>query len=80
MRSKFVFPVLVVASLFGAAPLASAQTEPAARAPAASGATTSNAMASMSPHRMHHHSMGYSRRDMARSRPGGMPVSRKPAD
>ena len=74
MRSKLAFSVLVAASLCAATTLASAQTEPAAGAPA-----TSNAMASMH-HHHHHHAMGYSRREMDKSRPGGLPVSRKAAD
>jgi hypothetical protein len=78
MRSKLAIPVLVAASLLGATTLAFAQMEPATRAPAESSA---NAMASMHHHHhwRHHHS-GYTRRDMARSRPGGRPISRKPAD
>jgi hypothetical protein len=75
MRSKLAFSVLVAASLCAATTLASAQTEPAAGAPA-----TSNAMASMHHHHHHHHAMGYSRREMDKSRPGGLPVSRKAAD
>jgi len=31
-------------------------------------------------HHHHHHAMGYSRREMDKSRPGGLPVSRKAAD
>ncbi len=50
MRSKLAFSVFLVASLFGATTLASAQTQPAAGAPVKSSAATSNAMASM-----HHH-------------------------
>jgi Spy/CpxP family protein refolding chaperone len=75
MRSRLAFSVLVAASLCAATTLASAQTEPAAGAPA-----TSNAMASMHHHHHHHHAMGYSRREMDKSRPGGLPVSRKAAD
>jgi hypothetical protein len=75
MRSKLAFSVLVAASLCAATTLASAQTEPAAGAPA-----TSNAMASMHHHHYRHHAMGYSRRAMDKSRPGGLPVSRKAAD
>jgi hypothetical protein len=80
MRSKLTFPVLVVASLFGATTLASAQTEQAAGASAESNA---NAMASTRHHRTHHHyshHMGYSRAQMDKSRPGGLPVSRKAPD
>lgn len=73
MRSKLAFSFLVLASLFGATTIASAQTEPAAGASRESNAE-SNAMASMRHHRMHHH-MRYSRS----SRPGGRAVSRKPA-
>jgi Ni/Co efflux regulator RcnB len=81
MRSKLVFSVLVVASLFGATTLASAQTKPAAGTSAASDAAKSNAMASMRHHHHYrHHHMGYSRAQMDRSRPGGRPVSRKAAD
>jgi len=77
MRSKLAFSILVVTSLFAATTIVSAQTEPAAGE-----ARVSNAMASMHHHKMHHrhHHMGYSRSSMARSRPGGAPVSRKPAD
>jgi hypothetical protein len=71
----------VITSLFAATTVASAQTEPATPA-------TSNAMASMHHDTMrhHHHHMGYShhvgysRREMDKSRPGGLPVSRKAAD
>jgi hypothetical protein len=81
MRSKLAFSALVAASLFGATTLASAQTEPATPA-------TSNAMASMHHDTMrhHHHHMGYShhvgysRAQMDKSRPGGLPISRKAAD
>jgi hypothetical protein len=75
MRSRLAFSVLVVTSLLGATTIASAQTEPAAGK-----ARESNAMASMRHHKMHrHHHMGYSSAATARSRPGGRPVSRKPA-
>ena len=77
MRSRLGFSVLVVASLFGATAIASAQTEPAAGV-----SRESNAMASMRHHhrmKSHHH-MRYSRAQMDRSRPGGRPVSRKAAD
>ena len=80
MRSKLAFSVFVAASLFGATTLASAQTAPAG-APARSDAATSNAMASMHHHHHHwHDSMGYSRAQMDKSRPGGRPISRKAAD
>ena len=79
MRSRLAIPALVLASLFGATTFASAQT--------ATGAAELNAMASTRHHHYHHHyhhHMGYSgggySREMARSRPGGRPVSRKPAD
>ena len=81
MHAKLAFAALVAASLFGATAIASAQTQPAADA------ATSTAMASMHHHhhyhRHHHHHymhMGYSRGGMASSRPGGRPISRKPAD
>jgi hypothetical protein len=85
MRSRLAFSVLVVASLFGATAIASAQTELAMGASAKSGAKESNAnaMASMRHHhrmKSHHHHMGYSRAQMDKSRPGGRPVSRKVAD
>jgi len=80
MHSKLAFPVLVVASLFAATSIASAQTEPAASDAAMSNAAKSNAMASMHHHHYRHHAMGYSRREMDKSRPGGLPVSRKAAD
>jgi hypothetical protein len=75
MRSKLAIAVLAAASLFGATALASAQTEPATDA-------QSNAMAAMRHHHHHyrHHHMGYSRRQMDKSRPGGLPVSRKAPD
>jgi hypothetical protein len=81
MRSKLAFPVLVAVSLFGATTLASAQTEQAAGAPAESNAK-SNAMAYMQHHvhHHHHHHIGYSRAQMDKSRPGGLPVSRKAPD
>lgn len=81
MRSKLAFPVLVAVSLFGATTLASAQTEQAAGAPAESNAQ-SNAMAYMQHHvhHHHHHHIGYSRAQMDKSRPGGLPVSRKAPD
>jgi hypothetical protein len=82
MRSKLAFSVLVVASLFGATTIASAQTKPATGASNQSSAeSNANAMASMRHHGWrHHHSMRYSRRRMDMSRPGGRPVSRKAPD
>jgi hypothetical protein len=76
MRSRLALSVFVVASLFGATAIASAQTEPAAGA-----SRESNAMASTRHHhkmKSHHH-MAYSRAAMDKSRPGGRPVSRKAA-
>ena len=74
MRSTLAIPVLVLASLVGATIFASAQTEPA------KGSAESNAMASTRHHHHHHHHIGYSRREMDKSRPGGLPVSRKAPD
>jgi hypothetical protein len=79
MHSKLAFPVLVVASLFAATTFASARA-PATSDAAMSNAAKSNAMASMHHHHYRHHAMGYSRRAMDKSRPGGLPVSRKAAD
>jgi hypothetical protein len=74
MRSKLIFAAFLIASLFAATALASERTDQAAGASA-----TSNAMASMRHHHHHwrHHHIGYSRRQMDLSRPGGRPVSRK---
>ena len=92
MRTTLAFPIVVAVTLFGATTFASAQTQPAAdgsaktstestskSTAAKSDKSPSNAMASMRHHRMHHrhHRMGPS---MSSSRPGGQPVSRKPAD
>jgi hypothetical protein len=74
MRLKLAIPVFAVAALFVATAPASAQT------PMAAGASSENAMASMRHHHHWHHSMHYSRRQMDKSRVGGRPVSRKPAD
>ena len=81
MRSKLTFPVLVVASLFGATAIASAQTDPAQPAPAASGNEAGSKMATH--HKIHklrsmHMNYRYSRASMDRSRPGGRPISRNP--
>ena len=81
MRSSLTFSVVAAAMLFGATAFVSAQAKPAADA-----STTSSAMASMRHHSMHHHhhyrhhSVGFSRAQMDKSRPGGRPISRKPAD
>jgi len=80
MRSKLAFSVLVVASMFGATAVASAET---AMSKARDSNAESNAMASMRHHKMHrhhHHHMTMGSSDMAKSRPGGMPVSRKAPD
>lgn len=79
MHSKLVFSALVVASLVGTSALAAAQTQSTSSASA-----NSNAMASMHHHTMktHHHMqhVRYSRAAMDKSRPGGLPISRNPAD
>ena len=80
MRSRLVISALVVASLFGATAIASAQPAPAASAKA-NGAGSKMA----THHRTHkmmssHKNYRYSRAQMDRSRPGGEPISRKPAD
>jgi hypothetical protein len=76
MHSKLLFSALVVASLSGTSVLASAQTQPTV-----SGSANSNAMAYMGHHKLksHHHAR-YSRAQMDRSRPGGLPISRNPPD
>jgi hypothetical protein len=84
MRSKLAISALVVASLFGATAIASAQTDPAQPAPAAS-AKANGAGSKMATHHKTHKMMSshknyrYSRAQMDRSRPGGAPISRKPA-
>lgn len=77
MHSRLIFAAFLIASLCAATALASARTDQAAGTSAAS-----NAMASMRNHHHHyrHHHMGYSGAEMARSRPGGGPVSRKAPD
>jgi hypothetical protein len=83
MRSKLVFSALVVASLFGATAIASAQTEPTAGAPAAAKGTGSKMAhhGKITHHRMSsYHRMRYSRAAMDKSRPGGQPISRNPPD
>jgi hypothetical protein len=73
MRSKLAISAVVVASLFGATAIASAQ--PMA-GPSAEGNATASKMAS---HKMkRHHTTRYSRAQMDKSRPGGRPISRKP--
>ena len=89
MSSKLAYSVLVLAALFGATAVASAQTQPAAGASAKSDSksdsmsnSSSNSMASMRHHKMKRHSRHHhmsSRGSMAKSRPGGAPVARKPA-
>jgi len=80
MRSNLAISALVVASLFGATAIASAQTDPAQPAPAASGNGPGSKMATH--HKIHkmtsrHMNYRYSRASMDRSRPGGGQVSRK---
>ena len=84
MRSKLAISVLVVASLFGATAIASAQTDPAQPAPAASAKANGTGSKMATHHRTHkmtsrHMNYRYSRAQMDRSRPGGQPISRKPA-
>jgi hypothetical protein len=75
MRSKLAISALVVASLFGATAIASAQTQPPAGAAAGGNGTA----AKMAPHKMKlSHHVRYSRSRMNKSRPGGRPISRKP--
>jgi hypothetical protein len=82
MRSNLAISALVVASLFGATAIASAQTDPAQPAPAASGNGAGSKMATH--HKIHkmtssHRNYRYSRASMDRSRPGGRPISRNPS-
>ncbi len=81
MRSNLALSALVLASLFGATAIASAQTEAAQPAPAASANGSGAKMAAHhARHKMtsSHGSYSYSRASMDRSRPGGRPISRKP--
>jgi hypothetical protein len=71
MRSKLAISALVVASLFGATAIASAQTQPTAGEGAGMGSK-------MAPHKMKSSHKKYSRAAMDRSRPGGRPISNKP--
>jgi|HubBroStandDraft_1064217.scaffolds.fasta_scaffold1311065_1 hypothetical protein len=77
MRSKLAISALVVASLFGATAIASAETQPTA---SGEGNGTGSKMA---PHKMKSshlsHHVRYSRAMMDKSRPGGQPISRKPS-
>ena len=76
MLSKLAISALVVVSLFGTTAIASAQTPLTADA-----SSEGNARASkMTPHKMKSsHHKRYSRAQMDKSRPGGRPISQKPA-
>jgi hypothetical protein len=79
MRSKLAISALVVASLFGATAIASAQTQPNAGAPSEGTASAFKTAFNMAPHKMKSsHHWRYSRARMDMSRPGGRPISRKP--
>jgi len=84
MRSKLAISALVVASLFVATAIASAETQPTAGASGEGNATGSK----IAPHRMKSshmkwshlsHHVRYSRASMDKSRPGGQAISRKPS-
>ena len=81
MRSKLAFSVFVAASLFGATTLASAQTAAGRRArQIRRGYIQRDGFHAPSSPPSPHDSMGYSRAQMDKSRPGGRPISRKAAD
>jgi hypothetical protein len=82
MRSNLTTTALVVATLFGATAIASAQTDPAQPAPTASGKDSGAKVATRQKiHKMKLSHVKYrnSRASMDyRSRPGGRPISRNP--
>lgn len=79
MRSVLIFSGLVAAMLLATTAIASARTEPA-------NDTLRSSYLLIPHHRMLHHYFGHpmgfgtSGADMARSRPGGRPISRKTAN
>jgi Spy/CpxP family protein refolding chaperone len=81
LRSKLAISALVVASLFGATAIAAAQTDPAQPAPAASAKANGAGSKMATHHKMtsSHKNYRYSRAQMDKSRPGGRPISWKPA-
>jgi len=83
MRSNLAISALVVASLFGATAMASAQTDQAQPAPTASGKDNGAKVATHQKiHKMKLSHVKYrnSRASMDyKSRPGGRPISRNPS-
>ena len=84
MRSNLAISALVVASLFGATAIASAQTDLAQPAPATSGKANGAGSKVVTHHKIHKMKLSHvnyrnSRASMDyRSRPGGRPISRTP--
>jgi hypothetical protein len=86
MRSKLAISALVVASLFGATAIVSAQSDPAQPATGASGEGSAGTGSTKAPHRMKSSHMkpgvttGMSTRSSTeKSKSGGQSTARKPA-
>jgi hypothetical protein len=86
MRSKLAISALVVASLFGATAIATAQSDPAQPATGASGEGTAGKASTKAHHRMKmsHTKPGVTtgmstRSSTEKSKPGGQSTARKPA-